>query len=81
MTEKDQPFSCAEVIVKELAKLRRFIAILVLFCILSNVATAFLTAFFVNKKVFLTYFKSMEALGKIHNVQINYGDVTPIPKN
>ena len=80
MFEKDQPFSCAEIIVKEIAKLKKLIAFLVLFCILSNVATALLTTFFVNKKVFFTYFKTTEALEKIHHVQIKYGDVTPLPQ-
>lgn len=80
MHENDRPFSCAETVVKEIAKMKRLFAFLVLLCILSNVATALLTTFFINNKVFFTYFKTTEALEKIHNVQIKYGDVSPLPQ-
>ena len=79
MLEKEQPFCCAEVIAKDLAKLRRMIAALVLLVILSNVVMGFLVYKFTVKKVFYTYFKTSEAMEKIHKVQINYGTVHDLP--
>ena len=75
MLDKEQPFSCAEVIIKDLAKMRRLIAALAALIILSNLVTGFLVYKLTVKKVFYTYFKTNEALEKIHNVQIEYGKV------
>jgi len=79
MLDKEQPFSCAEVITKDLAKLRRMIAALALLAILSNIVTGFFVYKFTVKKIFYTYFKTMEATEKIHNVQIDFGKVSDLP--
>ena len=79
MLEKEQPFCCAEVIKKDLAKLRRMIAALVLLVILSNISMGLLVYKYTVNKVFYTYFKTAEAMEKIHKVQINYGTVNDLP--
>ena len=79
MLEKEQPFCCAEVITKDLAKLRRMIAALVLLVILSNISMGLLVYKYTVNKVFYTYFKTAEAMEKIHKVQINYGTVHDLP--